>query len=416
MNIKISFTLVLTLFCSTLKAEHSLSFLVSPQYNTYSSDSYFQVPDEFIEKTNHQSDQTLEFTGNAAFNSTNFNYLLSVHNRINDTNSPKTDTSINELYLTHSFGDLELTFGRRIHSWGVGYGFRPLDVIQQYNRQSISRQSDIGKNSLGVEYYSDLSSLSFFWINPMNKVPQNETKEENHQQESLVAKISTSFDNYDFHSLMRVSSENKLQLGAGGVHILNDAIGFHSAILYSQAYEKQIHQLAGETNNLLSTSYPYKTESYEHGFHTLIGINWSSINKHSLIAEYWYTDFAYTKQQWNSHFELAGQQQLLLQQSQHPTAAVHGNIAWSAVATQASILSTHNIMLQWSYDADYWKPTINFLYSPVDKSHMITLSTTRTTKLFNLETGIRHFNGTKDSIYGGLILSNTLYLTISSEY
>jgi len=60
-------------------------------------------------------------------------------------------------------------------------------------------------------------------------------------------------------------------------------------------------------------------------------------------------------------------------------------------------------------------PTVKTLLAPVDKSSMITLSMIRTYHVFYVKSGIRMLNGTRKSVYGGLILSNIFYLTISSE-
>jgi len=392
-------------------AEHSISVLINPQYHSYSSDTLFDVPDEYIKKPAITSEQTIELTGVFYQPFINTGYLLSARNKLSDSSSPKTELNVNELFLSKSIDNWELTLGRKISSWGVGYGFRPLDVVQQYDQQTTSQQSMIGKNQFTLEYFSDMSSWSLLWVNPFQK-----KQTDNHQLESFIAKYSTSRDNYDLHTLLRYNNENKLQLGLGGIQIISDSISFHGSLLVNQRYQKQIHALAGQSTIFISSNEPYITKEYHYGLQALAGLSWSGISKHNVIIEYWYDEMAYSRQQWKKHFRLAEQQQTMLAQTAIPKELVYGNIAWAANATQAQSLAQHNLMIRWNYDADYWKPTINILLSPDDKSYMTTLSITRAYNLFKLETGVRLFNGSNNSVYGGLIISNTVFATLSSEY
>jgi len=393
-------------------AEYSISVLLNPQYHSYSSDTLFIVPDEYIEKPRLTSDQTIELTG--GFNQTllNTGYLLSARNKLSDSSSPNTELKVNELFFSKSIDNWELIAGRKISSWGVGYGFRPLDVIQQYDQQTTSLQSMIGKNQFALEYFADMSSWSLLWENPFPK----DDEVENRRLQSFVAKYSTSKESHDVHALLRYNNENKLQLGLGGIQIISDSISLHGSLLVSQQYQKQIHAFAGQSTFFISSNDPYITKKYNNGLQALVGLSWSGISKHNVIAEYWYDEMAYTRQQWEEHFRLAKQLQTMLKQSTIPKELIYGNIAWTANATQAQSLAQHNLMIRWNYDADNWKPTINILLSPDDKSNMTTLSITRVYNLFKLEAGMRIFNGTNDSVYGGLIVSNNVFMTFSSEY
>ncbi len=392
-------------------AEYSISILLNPQYQSYVSDTLFNVPDTYIRKPNLTSMQTIELTGGFQQPSTTYQYLLSAVNTLSDDKSPDTAFNVNELFLSHSIDNWELTLGRRINSWGVGYGFRPLDVVQQYDRQTTSQQSMIGKNQFSLEYFSDTSSWSLLWVNPF---PDEEIN--NQQRESFVAKYSTSRESHDLHTLLRYNDENKFQFGLGGIKIVSNAIAIHGSLLFSQQHQKKLHILAGQSDILLSPNYPYASQKYNNGLQALIGLNWSSISKHNVIIEYWYDDMAYSRQQWKKHFQLAKQQQAMLEQSQIPEALIYSNIAWTASAIQARSLAQHNIMLRWNYDADYWKPTINILLSPDDNSFMSTLSITRAYNVFKLEAGLRMFTGTNDSVYGGLIVNYMTFVTLLSEY
>ena len=397
------------LWCNVAQADYSISFLFNPTYQTYASNSLFSVPEQFIEKPSITSEQTIELTGDIANRFAGISYLFSAQNSLSDT-SATNQARVNEIFVSKGIDNWDFTIGRKIDSWGVGYGFRPLDVVQQYNQQTTSRESVIGKDRLSVEYYFDISSWTLMWINP------NQTKEEDAQQPALfVSKFSTSEANYDLHLVSQYHRVNGVQLGAGGVNIVTDSLSLHGSLLYSQRYEKKIHQLAGQSDQLLSTEYPYVNRKYNNGLQLLLGLSWSGENKHNIIAEYWFDEFAYTRQQWKAHFKLTRQQQSLLGKTTLPDSLIHGNIAWMANVSRTQNLAQHNLMLQWRYDADYWKPTINVLFAPADKSNMTTLSVTRSYTAVNIESGFRIFSGANDSVYGGLIVSSIFYITCSSE-
>ncbi|HEB63399.1 MAG TPA: hypothetical protein ENJ07_02845 [Gammaproteobacteria bacterium] len=398
---------------SSALAENSISLLINPQLNNYSSDTLFAVPDSIIEKPKATSQQIIELTGANPDQLVDLSYLFSLHNQLSSSRSPDTIFKTNELYLSKSLNNWEIMLGRKISSWGVGYGFRPLDVVQQYDQQTISRQSDMGKNMVALEYFSGMSSWSLLWVNPAHS---KNSENKNYEVESIVSKYSTSQESYDLHAVFRYNEKNRFQLGFGGINILSDEVAVHGSLLFSQLYQKQLHQLGGQSSILLAEYPPYKEVDYSFGFQVLAGLSWSGLSKNSLIVEHWYNELAYSDKQWDQLFKLAEQQQNLLNNRSLPQSIIHGNIAWTAAATQTQALAQHNLMLQWSYDADYWKPTANILLSPVDKSSMITLSTTRSTHLFKFEAGIRTFNGANDSIYGGLIVSNTVFMTLSGEY
>ncbi len=401
------------------QAEYTVSLLVYPQYISYSSAALFDVPEEVIEKPQANSQQTLELTGAHSNKLINIFYLLSLRHQITSNRTQETEFTSNELYLSKSLSDWDIIVGRRISSWGVGYGFRPLDVIQQFDQQTTSQQSPMGKNTLAVEYFSAMSSWSLVWVNPeLSNV--NENNKKNDTIESLVMQYSSSRDSYDLHGLLRYNQQNKLQLGLGGVKIAADEIALHGSILWSQKYRQLQHQLAGQSSILLAEQFPYASIEYRQGVQALIGLNWSSLSKHRLIAEYWYNEWAYSQQQWAQIFELAALQQNLLNNTSIPQSAIHGNIAWTAAATQtqaaSQALAQHNLMLQWTYDADHWQPTVNLLLNPADNSNMMTFSVARATHLFKFTAGVRTFNGANDSVYGGLIADRIVFMTLTGEY
>jgi hypothetical protein len=52
---------------------------------------------------------------------------------------------INELHAASDFGAWQLDAGKKIVSWGVGYGFRPNDVVQQERRRTLLPQTPEGR-------------------------------------------------------------------------------------------------------------------------------------------------------------------------------------------------------------------------------------------------------------------------------
>ena len=68
--------------------------------------------------------------------------------------------AINELYADFSIGEVEGSIGKKVVSWGVGYGYRPLDVIQRETRQALRTFDLEGVPLFMLEYFTATSAVT----------------------------------------------------------------------------------------------------------------------------------------------------------------------------------------------------------------------------------------------------------------
>ncbi|ABQ26619.1 hypothetical protein [Geotalea uraniireducens] len=65
------------------------------------------------------------------------NVVATARATVQEQSTPEYRLTINELYYDFSLLGERFGIGKKILSWDVGFGFRPLDVIQQENRRAV---------------------------------------------------------------------------------------------------------------------------------------------------------------------------------------------------------------------------------------------------------------------------------------
>ncbi len=323
---------------------------------------------------------------------------------------PTTRGIVKELYYSSALSQWDLTIGRRVTSWGVGYGFRPLDVIQQQNLQSTDVESLGGVNQLIAERYWELSAAGIYLINPGEPLDTRGSK-----QPALIGRYFSSLEEGDWQAVLRYSDEHGLQGGLGGIKIVNDALELHSSLLYSPRYSKSIHSLAGQSSTLLATVDPWRERGYEGGLRIMVGANWTWSERDNLIVEYWHDDFALSRDEWQALFTLAGDQRGL-HSIPALESAIHNNLAWSSRALQANSLMQKNLLLRWQHEGAEWQPAAALLITPDDGGRVTTLSLERKWQGLSMDAGLRLFDGPADSAYGQMTRERELFITLYSEF
>jgi len=73
---------------------------------------------------------------------------------------------VNELYLGGELGGWQLSGGRRIVAWDVGYAFRPNDVVQREVRRPLMPTTPQGRGLLQLEHLGDDRATSLVAVEP----------------------------------------------------------------------------------------------------------------------------------------------------------------------------------------------------------------------------------------------------------
>src|SRR5438445_2388540 len=72
----------------------------------------------------------------------------------------------NELYASGDFGAWQMSAGKKVVGWDVGYGFRPNDVVQQEQRRTLLTLTQEGRPLLQLERFDAETASSLVWVNP----------------------------------------------------------------------------------------------------------------------------------------------------------------------------------------------------------------------------------------------------------
>jgi hypothetical protein len=80
--------------------------------------------------------------------------------------APSYSGVLDEAVLDRDWAGLRWSIGKKVLSWDVGFGFRPLDVVQQENRRALLVYALEGIPGVSAEAYGADSAWTFVLANP----------------------------------------------------------------------------------------------------------------------------------------------------------------------------------------------------------------------------------------------------------
>jgi hypothetical protein len=263
-----------------------------------------------------------------------------------------TEALVNELFYDFSAAGLEWSLGKKVVPWGVGYGLRPLDVVQQEQRLVDQPRELEGVPLLAVESFSETTTRSVVLF---------EREDGAQTERALAFKYYRLLEGKDLFAVARMTEHGNHAAGMGVSAVVGEQLEWHASALYLSRYEKFI-RAAGAP--LLASTDPFQLQEYRDGLQYLLGATWSWANGVSLLAEAWHDDSAYNATQWQQLMETVAQQRDLLGSA--PADAVYNNLLWDLRAYQAVSLMQDNMLLRISYEGERLDPSLVLLWSPAD--------------------------------------------------
>ena len=316
---------------------------------------------------------------------------------------------INELYRDFSSYGLEFTVGKKIISSGIGYGFRPLDLIQGEDRRNLQDSRPEGVPLLRVESIDADSALSATWYNHQ-QLSNNNTDAADNQ---LLLRYYRLSGDIESELLWHYHETQGAAFGAGFTRVSGEALEWHGAALLRHRLRRSTHRLL-DSEQLLASQDPWQTSDESDRGDILLGLNWSDGSGLGVVAEIWHDASAMSRDEWKKLFALAKDQRSL--QGLVPDSALYGNLAWDSQAYQASALLPDNLLLRLSWDGDRVDSWIDLLVTPEDGGSVTTLGISWALRQgLKLDVGYRVFSGDDDSVYGQLPISSTAYLQLRGD-
>ncbi|BCL72886.1 hypothetical protein TUMSATVNIG1_48590 [Vibrio nigripulchritudo] len=338
--------------------------------------------------------------------------------------NPESDLIIRELFWQGSVDlagtTLDVTVGKIRQDYGVGYGYRPLDVFNPYRRNPVGIQVEEGVGVVSLSHFGAAGEWTA--IATTSSLTQQEATEIQRaaQQHGVGVRYYGLWGDSEFQVIGYFDDVRKGLVGASWVTVFGSEWEWHSSAVIQRK-----HLAYQQPSQLLA---PVALEMQGAAQQVMTGITWSSFSGHSVIAEYWYDSRAWGKEEWEdaqvsatSLRETYGQDRLA--------------DSYGLGLTNAN-LTKHNVMFHWTLDTQNWQgqhwaaapgwfekltPTVDLMIAPEDGG---VISTPRLSfewyddgsSRFETELAARFYNGKDKSLYKNLKTNSMILLNFKGRF
>lgn len=299
------------------------------------------------------------------------------------------------------------TIGKKVVPWGVGFGFRPLDVVQRENRRELHPPALVGIAQVAWEKLGSDDALTVLWQHPGG---QRNNEQPANDDQALALHWYRLAGEMDVHGVARWSSRLGLEAGAGFSRIVGESWVFHGAWLQQQRSQRRSNALL-DNGQLLASSNPWRDEQAGLVSKVVAGVQWTGESGLGLLLEAWYDGEAPSPVEWQRLAQLTARQRELGQVAQVTRASIDGNVAWSSQLLECANLQRQNLLLRVSYDYQQrWKLAAEWLHTPADAGRALTLSLIHEGDRQRISAGLRRFGGGHDATFSQLPVAGALWL------
>lgn len=321
----------------------------------------------------------------------------------------------NEVYIDFRAGENHFTVGKKILSGDVGYGFRPIDVIQREVRLQALPPALEGVPNVAWERFTKDTAWSVILANPGHR-QRNDPKRDG----SLTLRHYRRIDGSDLHAVARVSDRYRLETGAAISTVPNESLELHASFLVQRRGERPAPLAEPATTSaLLDPDRAVGVATVNTPRKTLAGFTWTWESGWSVIAETWWDGTAPSAADWQSLAAQARQRNALLGLPGVPAAAVAGSLAASTRLFQAPSVSrrTALVHIAWTDPAGGgWTASLDVLRTLEDGGWTATAAAGWEADRVRFDAGIRRFGGKPDSVYRLLPERGILFAGVSLAF
>ncbi len=326
--------------------------------------------------------------------------IMTLHQQDTLSSPPASQAWVNELYASHDAGTWQLSVGKKIVAWDVGFGFRPNDMVQQEERRTLVNRTQQGRPLLLAEHFSSDTAWSWVWVNPTaSEQAVNET--------ALAARVYQRQGAADWYGFARLGARTGASTGVALAWVANEALELHGSLRYSR--QSATASMNSGTQGLVGRN-PWLQVNRDDVAQWLLGGTWTSQNQFSLLAETWWDGAAPSDAQWSEWSDRNRQLATLAA----PAAAVAGNLAWQAEGlTGRQNLRRRNLLLRLSWENGAWKPAFDVLYTPADQGKALTATLTWQGDRVQVQTGLRSYTGPSEALLAQLPSRQQAFLALT---
>ncbi|OCH13748.1 MULTISPECIES: hypothetical protein [unclassified Aliivibrio] len=326
--------------------------------------------------------------------------------------SAEAELIISELFWQSSVDiantSLDLQLGKVRVDWGVGYGYRPLDIFTPYRRNPVGIQVEEGAGVASVSYFDNQGEWSLIYTDSSWTQQQGNELEEQSEQQGIGIRRYALMGDTEYQWVAYYDDVRQGLVGVSVVTVLDAAWEFHGSAVY------QLKYLSYQQPSI--TLYPVTLKKEENAYQALVGFTWANAVGNSIVLEYWYDSRAWSKSDWNNAFIVA-------------------TPSYQQGFNQANMVQ-HNMMFHWSLDPNAWStwqwsqniswlsqftPTFDVLYSPEDNGVIATqwlnyLLHDSGDSSIEMELAARFLTGKSDSAYANLPDKHMILLNLKGRF
>jgi len=322
-----------------------------------------------------------------------FNAQGILRQQVAEGSSPEYHGIANQFYYDSQFSPgLGWSAGKKVLTWGVGFGFKPLDVVQREDRRAVNAPPLVGQPLAVVERFTATDALTLAWVRPGQGRGDSDADDP-----ALALHWYRLAGGDDYHAVARLSSRRGGEAGVGVTEVIGETWSIYAAALYSQRYRIRLNRLP-DSGDLLADADPTAETTRRDSLRAVAGAQWTGASGWSMLVEAWYDGDAYRRSDWVRLDALTAHQRAAYAMA--PASAIDGNIAWSSQAYLAANLLRENLLARLSYDdRDGFRPYAELLVTPSDRGTVATLGASVEGNRQTVSFGLRQLGGAADSAY-----------------
>jgi hypothetical protein len=323
-----------------------------------------------------------------------FNAQGIMRQRVAEGSRPEYHGIANQFYYDGQLSpSLGWTAGKKVLTWGVGFAFKPLDVVQREDRRAVDAPPLVGQPLAVVERFTATDALTLAWVRPGQGRGDSDADDP-----ALALHGYRLAGADDYHAVTRLSRRRGFEAGVGTTHVIGDEWSIYAAALYSQRYRLRLNRLL-DNGGLLAGADPTAEASRHDSLKAVAGGQWTGESGWTMLVEAWYDGDAYRRADWQRLDTLTARQRAAAAFA--PGTAIDGNIAWSSQAYLTTNLLRENLLARLSYDdRDGFKPYAELLLTPSDRGLVMTVGASLEGNRQRLSVALRQLGGAADSAYG----------------
>jgi hypothetical protein len=305
---------------------------------------------------------------------------------------------LNELVYETSWLGFDLTFGKKILGYGVGYAFRPLDLLQRENRRRLILLDLDGVPVLGIERFLSEVSVSLFYAN-RGSLEGSSVQLGDHE---LTLRYYQSVDIVDLHGLLHWREPDDISGGLGGTAVPTEWLELHASARVSSDCRVALHALRNQRRGLLSDEDPVELVSRASCVALVFGSVVTLPARLAIMLELIHDGNAPSIDDWKRLRALARAQRALV--GPYPAQAVHANLLFSQrLLAQPSLLQQH-IFVRLAFDHPDLRPAVDALISPLDGGLVLTATVDyHPWPTATVSASLRWFTGASGAVYREMV-------------